>query len=404
MATLGEKIKTLRKEKKLTQTELVGSELTKSMLSQIENGKATPSMKTLQYIAEKLECEMSFLLEEDEGEIVELIQKMEPLIKANKCDEVYKTLLPIVQTELPSTLNTARLYKQFLTGAVIMNDYHIEYYVETAVSIFEKYTLYRERTETKLLFYYMLFKRKKYKECLQMIATIRDEYKAKNLEMDLITHIQLYLKEAIILLAYGNYEKCEKVILDALAFSKKHQVYYKTDEFYRILSYQKVITADKEQYLYYIKKSEQFAIFTEDILSIAIIDILKAYYYNTITNEYTIALKHLEQFREKLKDEPIFQDDGLYYLEKGKSLYGLKRYKEALAILKHATIPDYMSHPLDQSWVLTAGSYRALCYIELQDKKSALKEAKEAVQAIDSYPDSIFTSFIKETLQIIQKL
>ena len=38
---------------------------------------------------------------------------MEPLIKANKCDEVYKTLLPIVQTELPSTLNTARLYKQF---------------------------------------------------------------------------------------------------------------------------------------------------------------------------------------------------------------------------------------------------------------------------------------------------
>ncbi|KMN68076.1 DNA-binding protein [Bacillus cereus] len=404
MATLGEKIKALRKEKKLTQTALAGSELTKSMLSQIENGKATPSMKTLQYIAEKLECETSFLLEEDEGEIVELIQKMEQLIKANKCDEVYKTLLPIVQTELPSTLNTARLYKQFLTGATIMNDYDIEYYVETAVSIFEKYTLYRESTETKLLFYYMLFKRKKYKECLQMIATIRDEYKAKNLEMDLITHIQLYLKEAIILLAYGNYEKCEKVILDALAFSKKHQVYYKTDEFYRILSYQKVITADKEQYLYYIKKSEQFAIFTEDILSIAIIDILKAYYYNTITNEYTIALKHLEQFREKLKDEPLFQEDGLYYLEKGKSLYGLKRYKEALAILKHATIPDYMSHPLDQSWVLTAGSYRALCYIELQDKKSALKEAKEAVQAIDSYPDSIFTSFIKETLQIIQKL
>ncbi|MCU5689266.1 helix-turn-helix domain-containing protein [Bacillus cereus] len=403
MATLGEKIKALRKEKKLTQTELAGSELTKSMLSQIENGKATPSMKTLQYIAEKLGCETSFLLEEDDDEIVELIQKMERLIK-NKCDEVYETLLPIVQKQLPSTLNTARLYKQFITAAAVMNDYNIEYYVETAISIFEKYTLYRESTETKLLFYYMLFKQKKYKECLQMIATIRDEYKAKNLEMDLITHIQLYLKEAIILLAYGNYEKCEKVILDALAFSKKHQVYYKTDEFYRILSYQKIITTDKEQYLYYIKKSEQFAIFTEDTLSAANVDILKAYYYNTVTNEYTIALEHLEQFREKLKNDPIFQDDGLYYLEKGKSLYGLKRYKEALETLKHATIPDYMSHPLDQSWVLTAGSYRALCYIELQDKKSALTEAKEAVQAIDSYPDSIFTSFIKETLQIIQKL
>lgn len=88
---------------------------------------------------------------------------MEPLIKANKCDEVYETLLPIVQKELPLTLNTARLYKQFLTGAAIMNDYNIEYYVETAVSIFEKYTLYRESTETKLLFYYMLYKRKNIK-------------------------------------------------------------------------------------------------------------------------------------------------------------------------------------------------------------------------------------------------
>lgn len=47
-------------KKKLTQTDLAGSELTKSMLSQIENGKATPSMKTLQYIADKLECETSF--------------------------------------------------------------------------------------------------------------------------------------------------------------------------------------------------------------------------------------------------------------------------------------------------------------------------------------------------------
>ncbi|KAA0761246.1 helix-turn-helix transcriptional regulator [Bacillus sp. SH5-2] len=404
MATLGEKIKALRKEKKLTQTELAGSALTKSMLSQIENGKATPSMKTLQYIADKLECETSFLLEEDDGEITELIHQMEQLIRANKYDEVYETLLPIVQKELPLTLNTARLYKQFVTAAAIMKDYNIESYVEKAVSIFEKYTLYRDSTETKLTFSYALFTRKKYEECLQLIASIRDDYEAKHLEMDLIIHIQLCLKEAIILLACGDYEKCEKIILEALAFSKKHQVYYKTDEFYRILSYQKIIMADKEQYLHYIKKSEQFAIFTENTLSIAIVDILKAYYYNTITNEYTIALEHLEQFREKLKNDPIFQDDGLYYLEKGKSLYGLKRYKEALETLKHATIPDYMNHPLDQSWLLTAGSYRALCYIELQDKKSALKEAKEAVQAIDSYPDSIFSSFIKETLQIIQKL
>ncbi|OJD71991.1 helix-turn-helix transcriptional regulator [Bacillus sp. NH11B] len=404
MATLGEKIKALRKEKKLTQTALAGSELTKSMLSQIENGKATPSMKTLQYIAEKLGCETSFLLEDDDVEIVELIQQMDQLIKANKCDKVYETLLPIVQKELPLTLNTARLYKQFITGAAIMKDYSIESYVEKATSIFEKYILYRDSTETKLTFSYTLFSRKKYEECLQLIARIRDDYEANHLEMDLIIHIRLCLKEAIILLACGKYEECEKIILEALAFSKKHQVYYKTDEFYRILSYQKVMTADKEQYLHYIKKSEQFAIFTEDTLSVAIVDILKAYYYNTITKEYTIALEHVEQFREKLKDEPIFQEDGLYYLETGKALYGLKKYEEALEAFQRAKIPDYMMHPLDQAWLTTAGAYRALCYVKLNDKQRALEEAIEAAQKIQPYPDSIFSSFIKETLQIIQKL
>ncbi|MGG0299895.1 helix-turn-helix transcriptional regulator [Bacillus albus] len=404
MATLGEKIKALRKEKKLTQTELAGSKLTKSMLSQIENGKATPSMKTLQYIAEKLECEASFLLEDDDGEIVELITKMEQLIKENKCDEVYETLLPIVQKELPSTLNTARIYKQFVTAAVIIKDYNIESYVEKAVSIFEKYKLYRDTTETKLKLSFSIFTRKKYAECLQLISNIRNDYEEKHLEMDLIIHIDLCLYEAIILLACGDYEKCEETILETLAFSKKHQVYYKTDVFYRILSYQKVITVDKERYLYYIKKSEQFAIFTEDTLSIAMTNILKAYYYNTITNEYTIALKHLEQYREKLKDQPIFQDDGLYYLEKGKSLYGLKRYEEALEALERGIIPDYMNHPLDQSWLTTAGAYRALCYVKLNDKKRALEEATKANEIIQSYPDSIFSAFIKETLQIIQKL
>ncbi|MDM5187957.1 helix-turn-helix transcriptional regulator [Bacillus sp. DX4.1] len=404
MATLGEKIKTLRKEKRLTQTELTGTELTKSMLSQIENGKATPSMKTLQYLAGKLGCEASFLLEEDNKEVTELIQKMEQSIKANQFEEVYHTLLPIVQEELPPTLSTARLYKQFVTSAISMKDYNVHSYIEKAVSIFQKYTLYRESTQTNLMHYYVLFIHKKYEECLQLIASIRTEYETKQLEMDLITQIELFLNEAIVLLAYGDYDGCEKIILQALDFSKKNQVYYKTDEFYRILSYQKVIVADENKYLHYIKKAEQFAIFTEDTLSAANVDILQAYYYNTSREEYTLALQHLELFRKKLQHESSFKEDGLYYLEKGKALYGLKQYKEALETLQQVTIPDYMFHPLDQAWIITAGSYRALCYMQLQKKEQALNEATQAFDAIQEFPDSMFTTFIEETLQIIQKL
>ncbi|MCL2772572.1 MAG: helix-turn-helix domain-containing protein [Oscillospiraceae bacterium] len=60
--SLGKKIKHLRIERKITQQELVGDFITRNMLSQIENDAATPSIKTLQYIADSLNVPLSFLM------------------------------------------------------------------------------------------------------------------------------------------------------------------------------------------------------------------------------------------------------------------------------------------------------------------------------------------------------
>lgn len=59
---LGEKIKALRTSKLMTQTELAGNEITRNMLSRIENGAAQPSLDTLKYIAAKLNVSPGFLL------------------------------------------------------------------------------------------------------------------------------------------------------------------------------------------------------------------------------------------------------------------------------------------------------------------------------------------------------
>ncbi|MDM5154271.1 helix-turn-helix transcriptional regulator [Bacillus sp. DX1.1] len=403
MATLGEKIRTLRKEKRLTQTELAGTELTKSMLSQIENGKATPSMKTLHYLADKLDCDASFLLEENDEDLTELVQEMEQYINDGRFEEVYNKLLPIIQNDLPSTLSAARLYKQYAQIAIFAEDYDIQEYIEKAVIIFQKYTLYRESTETKLFFFRVLFVNKKYTECLQLIDSIRKEYAEKQLEIDLIMQIQLFLDEAIVILAFGDYERAEKILLQSLRFSKENQVYYKTDECYRILSYQATLAQNQEKYMHYIKKAEQFAIFTENTFSASILHILKASYHNA-TKQYDIALQHVELYLEQCEHEIDFKQDGFYYLEKGKALYGLGKYEEALETLQQVEMPRYAFHPLDQAWVITAGSYRALCYMQLQNKEQALNEATQAFDAIQEFPDSMFTTFIEETLQIIQKL
>jgi transcriptional regulator with XRE-family HTH domain len=63
--TLGEKIKQARLEAGLSQRQLCGEEVTRNMLSQIENGAAKPSMATLSYFAARLGKTVSYFLEED---------------------------------------------------------------------------------------------------------------------------------------------------------------------------------------------------------------------------------------------------------------------------------------------------------------------------------------------------
>ena len=53
-AELGHRIKEARIAKKMTQSQVVGDFITRNMLSQIENGTAMPSVKTLTYLAEVL--------------------------------------------------------------------------------------------------------------------------------------------------------------------------------------------------------------------------------------------------------------------------------------------------------------------------------------------------------------
>ncbi|MBQ8831237.1 MAG: helix-turn-helix transcriptional regulator [Oscillospiraceae bacterium] len=60
--TLGQKIKQARLELGVTQKELVGDHITRNMLSKIENDSATPSVKTLEFLASRLGLTTSYLM------------------------------------------------------------------------------------------------------------------------------------------------------------------------------------------------------------------------------------------------------------------------------------------------------------------------------------------------------
>lgn len=83
---IGEKIRSMRVAKLMTQSELAGNKITRNMLSCIENGSAQPSLSTVVYIAGRLNVPVGFLLAEEGDEIV--YQKMNSLANIKRA---YKT-------------------------------------------------------------------------------------------------------------------------------------------------------------------------------------------------------------------------------------------------------------------------------------------------------------------------
>lgn len=67
---IGEKIKSVRVSKMMTQAELAGDGITRNMLSKIENGTALPSLPTLLYIASRLNIPAGYLIAEDDNEFI----------------------------------------------------------------------------------------------------------------------------------------------------------------------------------------------------------------------------------------------------------------------------------------------------------------------------------------------
>ncbi len=94
---IGKKIKTLRMEKFMTQSELAGNEITRNMLSRIENGAAQPSLDTLRYLASRLNVSPGFLLAEAGDEQVYLKHKEIRGIKKAFISEDYRICRDICQ-------------------------------------------------------------------------------------------------------------------------------------------------------------------------------------------------------------------------------------------------------------------------------------------------------------------
>lgn len=65
---IGDRIRRLRTQLGLSQTQLAGKEMTRAFISQVEHGKCTPSPQTLRILADRLGKSVSYFLDESPGD------------------------------------------------------------------------------------------------------------------------------------------------------------------------------------------------------------------------------------------------------------------------------------------------------------------------------------------------
>ena len=97
--TLGQKIRALRKEKKMTQSALAGTEITRNMLSRIESDDALPSLPTLLYLAKRLHVPAGYFLSENASLLAYKKEEFFPNLKHWYSQGNYKEVLRLYERD-----------------------------------------------------------------------------------------------------------------------------------------------------------------------------------------------------------------------------------------------------------------------------------------------------------------
>jgi len=403
--SLGKKIKDLRKELKMTQSELAGDEMTKSMLSQIENDIAMPSMKNLQFLAARLGKPTSYFLDENSGleaqrntlpveEIAEKIrnidalkekkeyplafEKLEDILVAysfNKTDKIYGDILQ----RLGNTLVSLKRYDEGREK------------IKKAVDIYTGISLYLDAAKTYLLSFDISWDHYDYEGCLKVLENT-DEYYSQSTTKDSSFQIELLHMKIVTLAALGRISETLATIDRALDLSKETNTYNKSDELHRLKAVIYLYQDKFEDFKYNIEKAEQFAKFTENVKNIGLIELTLAIYHN-MENHPDEALRLLEASAQHFKAKIHF-----HYLEEAKVYYFLKDYEKALNLIDRIEVPSYTLHKLDYLHYWSANILKGTILSETGRPLEAIEAIEEGIEKMELFPHSKYLASAYKTL------
>lgn len=393
----GEKIKALRKAHKMTQSELAGNELTKSMLSQIENNISNPSFKTLQYLADRLEKPVSYFLEENYVESGKqdrsayedtvILTEINRLIDSDQLELAQKQLADVPENNLTGFINK-KTYADLLLklGSKLNSSGRIEESracLNKSIKQYVSANLYVEAAKAHVELAFSFYRQFDYQECLKLSEKAFELYD-KEINKEPLFEIELYYYKILVLFAVGDMKSASDAISKTIELSSRTSVYFKTGELYRLNAIFNYLSSDRELYRVNLDKSKQYAEFTEDNVCIAKIYTVEAY-FSLEENNWERALEYSEKIKFCLGRETY-----IYHLVRGRALFQAGSCRQAYESIVKVDYPSGEAHRFDYLNMWSAKVYEGLILNKLGRYAEAVEAVKYGIEKMSIFKESKF--------------
>ncbi len=259
---LGERIKQIRKQKKMTQTDVATGIITKSMLSMVENGKATPSVPALQAIARRLQVTVEeLMLDPRDVQMRELIETIRsrhtPYFSDEKIQEMLKPYL------VPETTSywQGQVYHKYGDALRTKNPELGLTYYDQAEQIFRQLGRQDEQLLAQISKVYFLFNLKRTKEAYELIEAMDVP---REIPLAPKTYLNFQILRALRASLFDDhYTEAIALLREGVQYMREQDVYYHVISFQRFLGLFLYLEGEIEQSQQEFDRLEQFFAFSE---------------------------------------------------------------------------------------------------------------------------------------------
>ena len=410
METLGERIKKLRKEKKLTQSELAGERLTKGMLSLIENGKAQPSMESLRFLAKQLDVEVSELLddgtlarlrdlytsiEEDIEQRSLLIHQDEILSLTVKIIEKIEPFLAQIQGNNYEQIRLREVY--FLMNRTINKAKSLDEYWKF-INQYEAIHAYSRMLRCYFYLAFATMEQRNYHETLSILKQGEQRIVQYELLIDPIVRLDLYYNLTVAYSAVDDMEMSDRYLQKALEIAKRKQIFYRMDSFYELLFVLSIANKEHDKSAFYIEKLKLLSDFADEVSIATTSAFCNLHYINNVICQFTQVEPLLSEYEKQLEStasQPLLQNPK-FIGEKIYAQFMVGNYYQTIESGQSLTIPNFVHHPIDLARYYHYFAVRALAYYHINDLEAAKRDIIFAKNGVEDFPDTTYKQFVMD--------